>query len=228
MQIKIRFLGLIAVALCATALPAAAQTVTEQSASVPDPSITLLSLPSSTTVSNGLVTNSTVLFGNNNSDAIGFSGNSGVYIGTLSYLATAPTTPTGTDTLSYLAANSGGVELSYSTAQSSFNLLWGSADATNTLTFLNANGTVVGAVSGSQIKAGSSASGSYFVSVNNFSTPFTYVIATDFASTFEFVPAAPQASPAPAPALGSTPLSALALVLGAGLLAWRQRRNLRG
>lgn len=233
MLFSIRIPALVALLLLATALPAAAQTITTQLSDQPDSAITLLSLPGATNGSSGLVSNSTYLFGTNNSNSITFSGNSGIYSGTTSGVAAAPSTPTGADTASYLAAGStgSGTTITYGTAQNQFDLLWGSVDAGNTLKFYGANGTLVGTVTGSQVQANANgaqnSSGSYYVDINNFSSAFTTVVATTPTPAFEFTPAV-QASPAPAPTLGTNPLSALILVAGAALMAWSYRRKLQG
>jgi len=217
----------------ASALPAAAQTVTEQSSATADPNITLLSLPSATNGQTGLVSSSTYGFGTNNANTISFTGASGIYSGTTSNVAAAPWTPTGSDTASYLSAsgNGGTATITYAQSQQSFNLLWGSVDAANTLSFYNASGTLVGTVTGTQVEPNASgaqdSTGSYYVDITNFTGgSFTKVVASTNQPAFEFAPAVSQASPAPVNALGTTPLAALVLAIGAALLARRHRRNL--
>jgi hypothetical protein len=152
-----------------------------------DSNINELDLGSGT--GNQLVSNALWYFGGTNT--VSFTGSAGIYHGTSSGLAAAPTLNGSQITTNYFAAEpSGAVTFNYSAPQKYFGLLWGSVDTYNSLSFYD-GATLVATFVGNQITANptgsQAADGSFFVSFNfTDSTQYTSVIATSTSPAFEF------------------------------------------
>lgn len=156
---------------------------------------------------------------------ITFTGDSGIYGGDVSVARSPFRTDTGAaDDLYYLNARAGdSVVLTYTTAQTAFNLLWGSVDPNpstyNVLTFSGDYGTQV--VTAEMVVAGLSGvqSGRSNLAVSIWGlNPFKTITATASQEAFEFVPGVPVPD-------GGATLALLGCAL-LGLGALRQR--LRG
>ncbi len=137
----------------------------------------------------------------------------GVYAGSITNTSTSPFTGNnlGSALSQYLTAEpSDNVTLTFSSAQSAFNLLWGTVDTFNSLNLELLNGsTMVGnvTVTGSDIAAavggGFAANGTTgaFVSIADTAPgTFTSVVATSSTQAFEFVPGVAGSTAVPEPA----------------------------
>lgn len=119
--------------------------------------------------------------------------------------------------------------LTFNTPQNYFGLLWGSVDAYNSLSFYNANGGLIGTVSGSTIASvaghptGFNSGVDEYVNVD-VSAPFTKVVLSSGQNSFEFADVAhkfvPSAPGAPAP-----PMTACLAFAGVLLLQSLRRKN---
>lgn len=107
-----------------------------------------------------------------------FTGNNNLFF------SSTPTT--GTDTTNFLSAGTGSITLTFGAATTNYlGLLWGSVDSYNSLTFFDANGNVVGSITGTMVNAltGGNTTGTY---VNVMSTTaFTRVVASSALNSFE-------------------------------------------
>ena len=227
--------ALLGSATAAQALPIAGGTVTASDATGATASpFALTNLGTSTT--SGFQSNAT--FTAADGSVVSFSPDTaaplaGVYAGSITNTSTSPFTGNslGSALSNYLTAEpSDNVTLTFSSAQSAFNLLWGTVDTFNSLNLeLLSGSTVVGnlTVTGSEVAAavggGFAANGTTgaFVSIaDSAAAGFTTVVATSTTQAFEFVPGAGTAVPEPA---------TLAL-LGFGLLGlgFVQHRRSRG
>ena len=139
---------------------------------------------------------------------VSFGGSAGVYSGNTASVAASPTSG------NYLAAEPGGaVTFSFRAPLTQFQLLWGSVDSYNSLTFVGSNGSTQ-LVTGSDIQAADGSSASAYVTISGLNA-FTKVIASSSSPAFEFLPDVQVPEP-----------GTLALVgLGLGGLAWMRRRR---
>lgn len=135
------------------------------------------------------ISGATGYFGGANS--VSFAGAAGIYHGTVSSVAAAPTLNGSKITTNYFAAEpSGDVTFSYTSPQKFFGLLWGSVDGYNGLSFYDGS-ALVASFAGNQITTNPTGSqladGSFFVSFNfTNSSQFTRVVATSTSAAFEF------------------------------------------
>jgi hypothetical protein len=126
------------------------------------------------------------------------------------------------------------ITISFTTAQTSFTLLWGSIDTGNLLTFYETNGTQF-VVTGAQVQAAAAGfisngyqgpGGSAYVIVDT-TVGFSKVVATSSNVSFEFAGVAANTTnfvPGTAPEPSSFGLIGLAAGL-AGLFVWRRTRT---
>jgi len=155
-------------------------------------------------------------------ETIGFTGDSGLYAGSISGVVLSPFMPTRTQR-EFLAAEPGGtLTIAFATPQTSFDLLWGSVDTYNALTFTD-NALSFGApaqtITGVDIaraipgiKFGSSNAA---VEISGLD-PFTLITVTSTTPAFEFVPGLAVPEPGALALLGTA-------LLGLGLVrrhAW--------
>ena len=135
------------------------------------------------------VTNNALSFGNgSNAGTISFTGSSGVYRGETSttWAPGSSTTGSGGVTTDYLAAaTNGAVTINFNSTQEYFGLLWGSVNATNTLTFYNGSTKVYTVANGDLFNAKATSQGSYYVAIN-IPGGYTSVVATAMSGDFEF------------------------------------------
>jgi|GEM_PF-4916817 len=140
----------------------------------------------------------------------------------------------------YLSAISGNVNMSLSTNESTWSMVWGSVDRDNTLSFYNGN-TVVGQFTGAQILAQTHGNAAYSTAYATVSfgggITFNKVVASA-GQPFEFALltkpwAAPTSTggysitssvPAPMPPLGATLFGNVVAMSGMAAL-WNRRRN---
>jgi len=162
-----------------------------------------------------------------------FSPNSGLNIGAAPYLSNGNGLPfgdstfSGPDTSQFLFAGSP-VTLDMPSGQEYFGILWGSVDASNSLSFYAADGALVGLVKGSDVAPNANGSwdadGTVYVNINS-SLAFTKVVVDGGDSIFEFDNVGYNASPPP---VSSVPEPAAATLVLIGLLSWpllaRKRR----
>ena len=159
--------------------------------------------------------------------------NSGPYNGAQPYITNSNGVPFGDATVSgpdptlYLFAGTP-ITLGLPGAQTYFGILWGSVDASNSLSFYAADGTLVGVVHGSDVAPTANGSwdadGTVYVNIES-SVAFTTVVADGGQSIFEFDnvaynPIIPTASSVPEPAQAALLLAGL---MAAPLLARKRR-----
>ena len=96
--------------------------------------------------------------------------------------------PNGEDSTNYLITGLGSATLTFNSPQVYFGLLWGSVDASNTLTFYSGN-NVVGTITGADVLAlpigDQGVLGTTYVNITS-TVPFDRVVATTGIRTFEF------------------------------------------
>ena len=135
------------------------------------------------------VTNSRLSFGSGSeAGTISFTGNSGVYRGETSTTWAPGSSATGSGgvTTDYLAAaTNGAVTINFNSTQEYFGLLWGSVNATNTLTFYNGSTQVYQVTNTTLFNDGATSQGSYYVAIN-IPGGYTSVVATASSGDFEF------------------------------------------
>ncbi len=148
-------------------------------------------------------------------ETIGFAGDSGLYAGSISGVVLSPFMPTRT-LEEFLAAEPGGtLTIAFATPQTSFDLLWGSVDTYNALSFGTPGfGTPAQTVTGADIAR--AIPGIQFGSSNaaveiSGLDPFTLITVTSTTPAFEFVPGLAVPEPG-ALALFGTALLGLGLV----------------
>ena len=133
----------------------------------------------------------------------------------------------------YFSTGLGTVTISFTTPQTSFALLWGSIDPSNSLSFNDSSNFAVtgadvrAAAAGLLINPSQGPGGSAYVVVDT-STPFTTITATSGVVSFEFVGLAGSSQPfvvgVPQLLVGVSEPGSLALFgIGIGLLASRRR-----
>jgi hypothetical protein len=125
-----------------------------------------------------------------------FTGQSGVYSGSA---ASVVASPFGNSNTNYLAAEPvGTLNIAFAGPQTAFDLLWGTVDDYNSLTF-NLGGQII---TGSQILAANPAlmagSTGAYVQISNLN-PFTSISVTSTSAAFEFVPGVPVPPTVPEP-----------------------------
>ena len=121
----------------------------------------------------------------------------GTFNGSLTYLTGGYGSAQTTDpnaSGNYLSTGVGSIAITFSTAETSLALLWGSVDTYNSLNFLDAHGNVLDTLTGSSVQSLAhnfasdgfqGANGSAYVTATD-STPFTTVQFVSTAPSFEF------------------------------------------
>ena len=138
----------------------------------------------------------------------------GVYDGSLANVVASPYGSTQIVPRNYLSAEPGGaVTISFSVAQTQFQLLWGSLDTYNSLLFTRADGTST-SITGSDILAADGGASTAFVTLSGLGS-FTSVTALSSNPAFEFVPSVQVPEPA----------SLSLIFIGIGALFWLRRRH---
>lgn len=130
-----------------------------------------------------------------------FTGNSGVYAGDISGVVRSPfRNDLGKGYLS--SEPNGTMTISFSSAQTAFNLIWGSVDDYNGLTFLIGGQTITGTDIAAAISGVNFGTSDAAVSITNLN-PFTSIQVTSTQAAFEFDPGTPVPEPTSLLILGS-------------------------
>ena len=142
----------------------------------------------------GLVTNQPLMLslGANTTAEVTFSGIAGLYNGTVTNLAQAPSLPGGALATNYLMARTGGtVTMNFNAEQRYFSTIWGSVDSANSLSFYN-NDTLIKTITGSMVASTyyghTGLAGTSNVELRFSDLGYTRVVAASASSTFEFAP----------------------------------------
>jgi len=156
--------------------------------------------------------------------SVTFSPNSWMNMGAAPYLSNGNGVPfgdatvSGPDTTQFLFAGTP-ISLALPGPQRYFGILWGSVDASNSLSFYAEDGSLVGVVTGSDVAANANGSwdadGTFYVNIAS-TLAFTTVVADGGDSIFEFDNVAYNAS---VPTASSVPEPSTAALALAGLLA---------
>ena len=131
--------------------------------------------------------------------SISFNGGSplsGLYYGDIANVVRSPFDGTAMAQANYLAAEPGGsITISFTSAQTAFDLLWGSVDGYNHLTFNFGGQSISGQDIANAVNGINFGSSNAAVEISQLD-PFTSVTVTSDQAAFEFVPGTPVPEPA--------------------------------
>ena len=157
---------------------------------------TLLNLGSGTGTTSGPSPAGTV---SASGETITYAGGSGLYSGSQPNFTKSPFS----NATNYLAAEPNGtMTISFSTSQTAFNLLWGSVDNYNHLTFLIGGTSISGADVAAQVPGIAFGATNVAVEISGLPT-FTSITVRSDLSAFEFMPGVPVPEPVSLAILGS-------------------------